>query len=40
MKKSRFSETQIIGTLKQVEAGRQVQDAYREHNISKATYYQ
>ncbi len=40
MKKSRFSETQIIGILKQVEAGRQVKDVCREHGISDATYYQ
>jgi len=40
MKKSRFSETQIIGILKQVEAGRQVKDVCREHGISEATYYQ
>jgi putative transposase len=40
MKKSRFSETQIIGILKQVEAGRQVKDVCREHVISDATYYQ
>ncbi len=40
MKKSRFSETQIIGILKQIEAGRQVKDVCREHGISDATYYQ
>lgn len=40
MKKSRFSETQIIGILKQVEVGRQVKDICREHGISEATYYQ
>jgi putative transposase len=40
MRKSRFSETQIIGILKQVEAGRQVKDVCREHGISDATYYQ
>lgn len=40
MKKSRFSEAQIIGILKQVEAGRQVKDVCREHGISDATYYQ
>lgn len=40
MKKSRFNETQIIGILKQVEAGRQVKDVCREHGISDATYYQ
>ncbi len=40
MKKSRFSETQIIGILKAVEAGRMVKDVCREHGISDATYYQ
>jgi putative transposase len=40
MRKSRFSETQIIGIFKQVEAGRQVKDVCREHAISDATYYQ
>lgn len=40
MKKSRFSETQIIWILKQVEAGRMVKDVCREHGISDATYYQ
>lgn len=40
MKKSRFSETQIIGVLKQVEAGRMVKEVCREHGISDATYYQ
>lgn len=40
MKKSRFSETQIIGILKQVEGGRQVKEVCREHGISDATYYQ
>lgn len=40
MKKSRFSEPQIIGILRQVEAGRQVKEVCREHGISDATYYQ
>lgn len=39
MKKSRFSERQIIGVLNQVEAGKKVQDVCREHGISPATYY-
>ena len=34
MSKSRFSENQIIGTLKEVENGRQVKDVCREHGIS------
>lgn len=40
MRKSRFSENQIVGILKEVEAGRQVKDVCREHGISDATYYQ
>ncbi len=39
MKKSRYSETQIIKVLKEVEAGRQVKDVCREYGISDATYY-
>jgi putative transposase len=40
MRKSRFTETQIIGSLKSVEAGRLVKDVCREHSVSEATYYQ
>lgn len=40
MRKSKFSETQIIGILKAVVAGRLVKDVCREHGISDATYYQ
>jgi putative transposase len=39
MKKSRFSEEQIIGILKQHEAGRRVPELAREHGISEATIY-
>ena len=39
MKRSRFSETQIISILKAVEAGRSVRDVCREHEVSDATYY-
>jgi putative transposase len=39
MRKSKFSETQIIGILKAVEAGKTVRDVCREHEISDATYY-
>jgi putative transposase len=39
MKKSRYSETQIIKVLKEVEAGRQVKDVCREYGVSDATYY-
>jgi len=39
MRKSKFSETQIIAVLKAVEAGKTVRDVCREHEISDATYY-
>lgn len=39
MKKSRFSEEQIIGMLKQHEAGLKAADLCREHGISTATFY-
>ena len=38
MRKSKFSEHQIIAILKAVEAGRTVKDVCREHEISDATY--
>src|SRR5215213_6452809 len=40
MRKSKFSEHQIMAILKAVEAGRTVRDVCREHEISDATYYQ
>jgi len=39
MKRSRFTEEQIIGILKQHEAGMQTADLCREHGISPATFY-
>lgn len=39
MRKSRFTENQIVQTLKQVEGGRHVKDVCREIGISAATYY-
>ena len=39
MKKSRFSETQIIGILKEADSGMLVKDVCRKHGISDATYY-
>lgn len=39
MKKGRFTEEQIIGVLKQHEAGRKVQELAREMGVSEATIY-
>ena len=39
MKKSRLTESQIVGVLKQVDAGSKAEDVCREHGISSATYY-
>jgi len=39
MKKGRYTEEQIIGILKQHEAGVKTADLCREHGISDATFY-
>jgi putative transposase len=39
MKKSRYTEEQIIGILKQHEAGVKTAELCREHGISEATFY-
>jgi len=39
MKGKRFTEEQIIGVLKEVEAGAKVIDVCRKYSISDATYY-
>ena len=39
MKKTRFTENQIIAILKEGEAGVQVKEICRKHGISDATYY-
>ncbi|MDR6644559.1 putative transposase [Luteibacter sp. 1214] len=37
--KKRFSEEQIIGFLREVEAGTPVKDLCRKHGFSEASYY-
>ena len=39
MKRSRFSETQIVGILKEADAGMQVKEVCRKYGISDQTYY-
>ena len=39
MKRSRFTEDQIIGILKEQEAGVPVADLFRKHGVSNASIY-
>ena len=39
MKKSRFTDAQVMGILRQAEGGLAVADLCREHGISGATFY-
>lgn len=39
MKKSKFTETQIVSILKEADAGLKVSDVCRKHGISQPTFY-
>lgn len=39
MKKSKFSESQIVNILKEAEAGVPLEDLVRQHGFSKASFY-
>ena len=39
MRKSRFSEAQIVGILNEQEAGQSTKDVCRRHGISETTFY-
>jgi putative transposase len=39
MPRAKWSEEQIIGILKQLEAGRTVVEVYREHGVGESTLY-
>lgn len=39
MKRSKFTEEQIVGILREQEAGEKIADVCRRHGVSSATFY-
>jgi len=39
MKRSRFSEEQVVGILREAQSGQGIQAVLAKHNISETTYY-
>jgi putative transposase len=39
MRKARFTDEQIIGILKEADQGKKLEDIFRAHKISNATFY-
>lgn len=39
MKNSKFTETQIVAILQEVDAGMETKEVYRKHGISSPIYY-
>lgn len=39
MKRSKYSEHQVLAILKEVEKGRKIEEVCREHTISTSTYF-
>lgn len=39
MKKTRFSESQIVSILREYESGKSISDIIREHGVGKSTFF-